>query len=234
MAPPKRHPNPSGHGATYVPDPKRLGTLKTVYVSPYTGQSFETRFLMVAHNKAFLRRMRMDFESLVRERTLGCNPWERLPGETPLAYRRFQTYMMLDQRTMGKVARIFGVNDRKVMEWAKGWHWKFRADLWDRNLEAEMVKEFEFAKRRSARNQSRLGQKLQQVAMNAAHSLLNNEERIEEMSGTEIAKLAQVGVQIERLANADPTSISEDRGQVRLVWEGPAPSWAPATIEGER
>jgi hypothetical protein len=129
---------------------------------------------------------------------------------------------------LDRVASIQHVPYRTVGKLSSSWHWALRADLWDRHVEAIEFREFETEKRQSARRQAVLGRKLQDVAASGAISLLQDEARISEMSGNEIAKLADVGTKIERLANSDPTAISEDRGQVKLVWEGPRPDWAPA------
>jgi hypothetical protein len=124
------------------------------------------------------------------------------------------------------------------------WNWKIRADLLDQDLERAEMQEHMRYKQRSARMQAKLGRALQKVALRGAEVLVSDHSRLSEMSGNEIAKLADVGVKVERLANNDPTQIEADK-TVRIVWEGPRPDWAPddsaslpapepLTLEGER
>lgn len=222
---------PSGHGPTYVKGANGR-IVKSVYRCACHGREFETKAIMRMHLHQYLRAIRVDFAELVRTGNLGQPAWERLPGETPLQYSRFRSYLNSKsdrmQRSLDRTARVQGVEYKAVSITSSRWHWVLRADLWDRHVEAAEFREFETQKRQSARRQARLGSKLQELAGAAASSLLADPDRVAEMSGNEIAKLADVGTKIERLANSDPTAISEDRGQVKLIWEGPRPTWAPA------
>jgi len=223
----------SGHGPTYIKGENGRIT-KTVYRCACHGREFETRPMLQMHIRQYHTAVRRDFAELVRTGGLGQEAWLRLPGETPLQYKRFQCYLnSVDPKTalrsVHRTAKTMGVEPRIVERGASNWHWRLRAQIWDSHIEAEEFRAFETSKRQSARRQANLGKRLQEVAMAGASKLLANEDRLDEMSGNEIAKLADVGSKVERLANSDPTAISEDRGQVKLVWEGPRPSWAPAT-----
>ena len=216
---------------------KAGGLTRTVYRCPCHGQAFDTRPILGMHVRQYRARLRKDFAGLVKDGNLGQDAWARLPGETAVNYNRFMVYLKMTNRSLVKVASIVGRSKVMVGKTASQWSWALRAEIWDRRIEADALAQFEVEKRQSARKQARLGRKLQDVAMAGASSLLINAERLDEMSGNEIAKLADIGTKIERLANSDPTSITDDRGQVRLVWEGPKPAWAPeprqieATIE---
>jgi hypothetical protein len=196
---------------------------------------------MRMHIAQYHKMVRTSLAELVQTNGLGQAAWERLPGETPLQYSRFKIYLSsvgpTMKRSCARAADIMGRPPREISRLSTYWHWSLRAELWDRHIEAEELAQFEQDKRRSARRQASVGRKLQDVALAGASALLLDEDRVKEMSGNEIAKLADIGTKIERLANSDPTSITDDRGQVRLVWEGPKPTWAPAppdhqTIEG--
>jgi len=225
-----KHPNRTA----YV---REGNAVKVSYPCPCHGEQFESRPILRAHMRAFRGRIRKDFAEMVRTGTLMQVAWERLPGETPLMYKRFQAYLngvgATGKRSVERTAKVMATNPVQLRMIASKWHWALRADLWDRHIEAEEFRQFEVEKRQSARKQARLGQKLQEVAMAGASAILMDQDRVAEMSGNEIAKLADVGTKIERLANSDPTAISEDRGQVKLVWDGPQPAWAPKTVEAE-
>ena len=226
----------SGKKAEYV----RVGGLtRTIYRCPCHGAEFETRSILGIHVRQYRARLRRDFAGIVKDGNLGQPAWERLPGESALNYNRFSIYLKMTNRTLRGAAAIMGGRDGRAVErLSSNWSWRIRAELWDAKVAADALVQFEKEKRGSAIKQARLGRRLQDVALAGATKLLQNEERLDEMSGNEIAKLADVGSKIERLANSDPTSITDDRGQVRLVWEGPRPAWAPVppeprTIQGE-
>ena len=225
----------SGKQAEYV----RVGGLtRTIYRCSCHGLEFETRPILSMHVRQYRARLKKDFAGIVKDGNLGQPAWDRLPGETALLYGRFRIYLTMPNRSLRGAAAIMGYDVRKIERTSSNWSWRIRAELWDAKVAADALVEFERQKRGSAIKQAKLGRRLQDVALAGAQKLLQNEERLDEMSGNEIAKLADVGSKIERLANSDPTSITDDRGQVRLVWEGPRPSWAPSspeprTIQGE-
>lgn len=238
---------PSGRRPHYT---REGGLTKTSYICNCHGRPFDTRVMLGLHVNQFKKRVRTDFAALVREGGLGQQPWDRLPGESALQYSRFKVYLgtmdkTSQRRSMERTAKMMGdVRYRNLLKVAADWHWQTRAALLDQYIEHQELQKFIEGKAKSARNQARLGQKLQALAMAGASAMLSDPDRVAEMTGHEISKLAREGVTIERLANSDPTQISEDRS-VRIVWEGPRPDWAPAdeapqlpattptTIEGE-
>lgn len=218
---------PSHDPATYVRD--ALGRTKSVYLCSCHGQSHPSRQIMLLHAREYKRRIARELQSMVREGSLGQNCWDRLPGETPQQFHRFTTY--LQYRKIETVARVLGIEYATTKQNASKWQWTFRALAHDDHITRLEMEEFEAEKKRSVRRQAKLGQRLQHAAMAGAEQLMRRvQEGDVEVSGNEIAKLADVGVKIERLANMDPTAIKEDRG-IHFIWEGARPSWAPAPVD---
>lgn len=220
-----------GHAATYIKSPS--GLTRSVYRCACHGFEFETRPILRVHIKTFHSRIRKDFVEMVKLHQLGnIQPWDRLPGETALQYSRFKVYLRTEdpktkRRSIERSAAITGQRVATAKVTAAAWHWSIRADLLDQQVELEEIQQFKLDKSRSARRQANVGRQLQAVALAGATRLLADADRVGEMSGNEIAKLADVGVKIERLASQDPTSISEDRS-IAIIWDGPKPDWAPA------
>ena len=229
------NPRKTGHQATYSKTPK--GLTKASYLCTCHGQSFESRPILRMHVQQYHKKLRTDLASVVAANGLGQPAWERLPGETVLEFNRFLIYLKMPERNIYKVAAVVKAAQDTVNLWCGKWAWRLRAQLWDQHIAQSELAAFEVQKRKSAQSQAKLGRRLQEVALAGASALLSDADRVAEMSGHEISKMADVGTKIERLANSDPTSITDDRGSVRLVWEGPRPAWAPAppdhqTIEG--
>lgn len=180
---------------------------------------------MLLHVREYKKRIARDLQNMVREGSLGQNCWDRLPGETPQQHHRFLAY--LTHRSVDRVAKICNVDVGLIKGVASRWQWRFRSIAYDDYLAKKDLAAYETEKKRSAVRQARLGQRLQNAALVGASQLISRVENGDvEISGNEVAKLADIGVKIERLANSDPTAIKEDRG-IHFVWEGPRPSWAP-------
>lgn len=211
------------------------------FVDPHSGHSYSTRYEMREAIRARKRSVIRDFVQLVADKTLGQLAWERLPGETTLQYERFRVYLFMDPkevittsdgRRVGQVGRRstlrtsvkLGVHERTITQLATEMHWKLRADCWDAELERVADDEFRTQKRLAARSQARLGQKLQQVAAKGADNILATGGL--DLSAGDVARLADVGVKLERLAMGDSTSNDTRDQTTTLVWAGPAPKWA--------
>jgi hypothetical protein len=207
------------------------GIVKPVYTCVCHGREFESREILRVHITAFKSRVMKDLAGLVREGGLAQDAWDRLPGESPLQYSRFQAYLkstdpVTGKRSIVRALKILGLPpDTMLRGVSTRFSWCLRADLLDQHVERLAISKHVEMKLKSGRSQATLGRKLQELSLRGASSLLSDPDRVTEMTGNEIAKLADVGVKIERIANNDPTTI-EDRN-VRIVWEGPKPAWAP-------
>jgi len=207
------------------------GMVKATYTCPCHGVTFDSRLALRLHATQLRKRIQSDFAALVQEGGLGTlQAWERLPGESPVQFNKFKTYISSTdakgQRSIYRTANILGMHSQNVKRISSRWHWPIRASLLDQHVEALEMAEFIVEKKKSARRQATLGKRLQEVANGAINRLLADDDRMNEISAHEIAKLADFGVKIERLANNDPTQIDSDK-TVRIVWEGPKPDWAP-------
>jgi hypothetical protein len=198
-------------------------------VDPETGTAYPNRKLMVAARRNRHSQMLDQFARLVAENTLGQDAWEQLPGESPIQFARFRTYRDMQQgntkRSVAAVARSVGINREKTLSVvATKWHWTLRAQCWDRHLDRLADEEFAEAKRVSARRQASLGRKLQGLAEKGADMHLSMGAL--DLSPADVARLADTGVKLERLAHGDATSHEKKETETRLVWEGPQPKWA--------
>ncbi len=199
-----------------------------------SGKVFPTRPELRAYQRGEATRVRSEFARMVAEGTLGQEAWERIPGETETQYARFVDYLHMakpdpdtgrtPRRTLAAVARKHGINPRTLDDIAEKYHWVLRAQLFDREFDRQLHEEFMEEKRLSVRRQARLGQSMQRLAMKAVGVHLA--QGALDVSASDAAKLAAVGVQTERLAHDQSTRNTAEKQEIRLVWEGPAPPWA--------
>lgn len=212
--------------------------LPAAAADPDTGRVYPTRALALAAQRNRRAQILLQFAEMVRTNTLGQDPWERLPGETDLGYERFTHYLMQTRpensphrRTFTRTAAHFSVRPERVYEMAHKWHWALRADCWDREMEHQAQQVFVEERRASARRQARLGTRLQELALIGADNMVA--VRGADLTPADVARLADTGVKIERLARGDATSHEARETETRLVWAGPPPSWAASATPVE-
>jgi hypothetical protein len=212
------------------------GKLTQVFVDQRTGKEYTTRAQLRKALRHWNLLVLRDFEELVRERTLGQPAWDNLPGETPLAFSRFRSFLTMTlgpkgERSIHRLAASLGLTTKGILSTYTKYHWQLRAKLWDQHLLDEEDIQFSKERKMSARRQARLGLRLQSVANTALGQLAADPDRIAAMTPIEILKMSESGQRVERLAHGDATVVT-DR-QVQLVWDGPKPTWAPEQQEPE-
>lgn len=207
-----------------------------------SGQEFGTRAELRQHRVDYAKGFHARFVERLTQGTLTTDAWDKLPGETATAYARFRAYLTMDpalavtnprtgkviraigRRSVERVAYHLGLNPETLGKSASHWHWKIRADAWDAHLDKVADEAFREEKRTAARRQARLGAKLQTLAGRAADNLLT--QGALDVDATQLAKLADIGVKIERLAHGDSTSNDAGNATTVLVWQGARPAWA--------
>lgn len=207
-------------------------------VDPRTGVSFRTRAEMMSARRNRVSQILNNFAQLVADSTLGQNPWDQLPSESPIQYARFRHYLMQQKpeaikgsakRSVARAAQFAGVTERVLRSVSIKWHWTLRAECWDKEIDRQADEEFREAKRISVRRQARLGSRLQDLAMKGAENMIATGGA--DLDANSVAKLADVGVKIERLANGDSTANEARQTETRLVWDGPQPKWATHEVD---
>lgn len=80
------------------------------------------------------------------------DPWERLDGETPPAWRAFTTYRdMGTERSHAKVAQELGKSKPLLSGWSRRWSWVQRCAAYDAELDRQWVIEAKAMRRRAAK-----------------------------------------------------------------------------------
>lgn len=131
--------------------------------------------------------------------------WERLPGETPKAYAAFEEYrdMAKMQRSQREVAVRLGKHYTQVRDWAGKFHWNRRIEAWDAHAEQLRIATQEQAIVEMADRHARSGMALLTKAMQRlVGDPTADIEAIDpsSLSAADVARLAEVGTKIERLA----------------------------------
>jgi hypothetical protein len=160
--------------------------------------------------------------------------WDRIAktasgrGESPKAYAAFCVFrdMKPFERSVAATARELGRDYSWVNEWAHKYDWRRRAEAWDGHLEeagrrAQMDAVIEMNDRHARIAMATL----QKVAQRLVGDEANEVQAIDpnDLSASDLAKLAEVATKIERLARGEETERlgANVRGDtvVRLAFE---------------
>lgn len=153
-------------------------------------------------------------------------PWDIQDGETAHAFGAFVQFRDLGpSRTLGKVAKVRGRSKRLMENWSRQHRWVERATAWDvaqdrvrRAAHMESAREQTLAMNAE---QARLGQALRTLASARAEAmrkrLESDPESVAELSWGEVARLAEVGAKIERVALGEVTERMEFSGAREFV-----------------
>lgn len=113
-----------------------------------------------------------------------------------------------------------------TQNWASKFEWRIRAEKWDEHLRYIANKALEDEKVEMAKRQARIGVKMQQMAEDTLDA-----GTVLPQSVGEVAKLAEVGSRIERMARGEST---ENSANIHVFkWDGPPPPWAPKEVLSE-
>lgn len=153
-------------------------------------------------------------------------PWEKLPGESHIAWTAFQTYRDMPSRNMRAVARELGRSLKTISTHASRWHWTRRVDAWDRYLDAqERDQQIQALRTMNERHAQIAMHMLAKVGMR----LVGDEEKgfkpidINKLSASDLARLTEVATKIERMARegeAERVGVHrEDQLEVKVTFD---------------
>lgn len=151
--------------------------------------------------------------------------WMRRHRETDPAFDAFCYYRdMGEERSLRKVIEILSCNPGLIERWSKKHGWVMRVKEYDNWKKQEEAKLFHEQRLKAIRQQASLGAKLRGKAEQALDVI-----DPAAITAGEIARLADVGVKIERLAYGDSTANNANNQKIEFVI-GELPAWAAAAV----
>lgn len=140
-------------------------------------------------------------------------PWERLPGETPKAWRAFCIYRdMGPTRTIMRTVQALGLRAgaaRRLQEWSSRYRWAERVAAYDAWLDAQQRAEREAAVREMARRHAELAMALLERVRARVDTL-----RPEELTPSEVARWLEVAARLERLSRGEPETAGRQQHEL--------------------
>lgn len=138
------------------------------------------------------------------------DPWDRQPDESAKAYAAFCAFRDMGalKRSVLGLARQLERGHDWLQEWSTRWDWRKRAEAWDAHLEEEGRLAQIDAVRDMNDRQARAGMLiLRKIAQRLEGDDVENIKALDinKLTASDIAKLAEVGARMERMARGEET-----------------------------
>ena len=152
--------------------------------------------------------------------------YERIDGEGALEYQAFALFRDLGpKRTIAEIAREMHQDLANIRKWSLKNDWLIRSLAYDDYLDEIKRKRLERDKLEMAERQANLGRKMQDLADTALD--MDGPNAIIPENVSDVVKLVETGVKIERQALGETTGAVDNR--IVFQYNGPLPQWVPQT-----
>jgi len=148
--------------------------------------------------------------------------WERQPFEGSRTYLYFCVYRDMDplERSIKKTAEATKRSLGMLWNISSRWDWAKRAEAHDLHMQRWKLAAYEKARIEMADRQTKEEMTLQSVAIGGIRDLIDEHGQVKaNLTPTEIVRLLEAGVKIERLARGEPTENADEKisGEVEVV-----------------
>lgn len=144
------------------------------------------------------------------------HPWDRLRGESSKAYHHFCLYRdMALARSLRQMANVPGCTSqrRQLNRWSTKWRWVERCGQYDDYLERQARLQQERERREMYKRHAKIAMLGQNILVKGMEELLAKVQNGEHnLAPSELARLMDVSVKVERLARGESTDIHEAVG----------------------
>lgn len=150
--------------------------------------------------------------------------WERLPNETQQQYDKFCAYRDMKyipdangipqvnisiRRSIRKLCEKSGFKRQNIERYSRKFNWQERCEAYDKHIEELVREQNEHNIKKMQDNHARIAA---QMLKKATARLLTIKD--EDISASDIARLVDIGVKIERLSRGESTENQKVRGEV--------------------
>jgi hypothetical protein len=140
-------------------------------------------------------------------------PWDRQVGESSKAYSHLCIYRDMGvSRSLRHMAGLPGCTSvrRQLNRWSSRWRWVERCQRYDDHLERQARLEQEKERKDMAKRHAKIAILGQTLVVKSTEKLIAEvEDGSRRATASDISRLLDVSVRVERLARGEPTEISE-------------------------
>jgi chromatin segregation and condensation protein Rec8/ScpA/Scc1 (kleisin family) len=153
--------------------------------------------------------------------------WDRQPGESTKAYAHFCLYRDMGQvRSLRKLVEDTNCISKiaQLQRWSAKWRWVTRGEKYDDHLELQDRMQQEKERREMHKRHAKIAVLGQNVVVKGIEKLLADlEQGNRKPTASDLGRLLDVAVKVERLARGEPSDSHEvagpDHGPVKLSLE---------------
>jgi len=128
------------------------------------------------------------------------HPWDKQPKESQKAYAAFVRYRDAGPKRSHRTVAKSSPERRQFSRWSTRYNWLKRVEKWEEHLDKKKQEAMEGFAEEMAKRQIDLGKMLQSASIQGRLNLDTTK-----MKAMDVAKLAEIGVKIERLASGADT-----------------------------
>ena len=142
--------------------------------------------------------------------------WDRLPGESSKAYHHFCLYRdMRTERSLRRMEKLEACASQRhqLNRWSSRWRWVERCGQYDDYLEHQARLQQEKERKEMYKRHAKIAMLGQNILVKGMEELLAKVQNGEHnLAPSELARLMDVSVKVERLARGESTDIHEAVG----------------------
>jgi len=139
--------------------------------------------------------------------------WDRQPGETSKAYAHFCLYREMGvSRSLRQMQKVPGCTAvvRQLNRWSSKWRWVQRCQQYDDHLERQARREQERERKEMVKRHAKIAVLGQNLVVKGLEKLVAEiEDGSRRATASDLSRLLDVAVKVERLSRGEPTEISE-------------------------
>ena len=139
-------------------------------------------------------------------------PYERQPGEPKRAYAAFAVYREMGvERSLAKAAKEIGRSVRVLEMRSVSWKWVERCQEYDAYLDRQARRAREKDRSIMLERHARLAMLGQSLVVDTLRKLLEEAQQdpTKKLSASDVSRLLEVSVKVERMSRGEPSEISE-------------------------
>src|SRR5437762_9550358 len=142
--------------------------------------------------------------------------WDRQMGESSKAYSHFRIYRDMGvSRSLRHMAGLPGCTSvrRQLNRWSSRWRWVERCSQYDDHLEYQARLEQEKERKDMVKRHAKIAVLGQNLVVKGMEQLIAEiEDGSRRATPSDLSRLLEVAVRVERLSRGEPTEISELAG----------------------
>lgn len=132
-------------------------------------------------------------------------PWHKQKTDTDKSLEVFRAYLVMQERSLPKLAKELGKNQRTLESWSSKYNWVERAAAYDAHLHEKLVNNNIGEVEKMNERHIREALALQHLALKRVKEYEKDPGKIKDLTPNEMLRMFEVGAKLERIARGATT-----------------------------